>query len=231
MSILVRNKSKVKNIFCLIILISGLTVSAQKCICKSYQRELFEDEAIDIFSFKNGEQLKICPSVWYNFYNDEKKYFRDFAIEQCKNDSIVFVGKSYTFYTLELKEDTLIVNELVDLPTGKDRSPEHVILSNTIINLENGKFKIINQFNPIRKYTSKEILLTLSECESKGNISNKKITRLISRLFVAALSDEKAKQYFINLSNKFSITEGQVLERYQNLMELFVAIQSNQYRQ
>lgn len=158
-----------------------------------------------------------------------KFYFKDFAIEHCKNDSIVFVGKGYTFYTAEQEEDTLLVDESVDLATGRNRSTERIVLSRNKINFENGKFIVTKQFNTIRRYTSEEILLTLSEYESKEKISEKNLTLLISRLFVAALSDKKARQYFLNLSNKFSIDEGQPLEKYQDLMELFKTIRSNQY--
>lgn len=60
-----------KRIFWLIVLISGIQVSAQNCICKYYQYVYWEAEAIDIFTFKNGETLKICPAIRYTFDNDK----------------------------------------------------------------------------------------------------------------------------------------------------------------
>lgn len=217
--------TKMKKALIYLILLTGLHASSQQCICKYYQYEYWEDEAVDTFSFKNGEKLKICPSIWHNFDNDQNKYFQDFALEQCENDSIVFVGKSYTYHRAELKSDTLVLEEVIDLAVGKDRKMERVILSANRIYLQDGKFRIKQSLNSFRKYSPEEIAATVKEYENKRRISIRQLLLLSSRLFIAALSDEKAKKYFLDMQPRY---RDEPLEYHQDLVELFREIQLRQ---
>ena len=224
MSILVKNK-RLKKILSLIILTAAIQVSAQSCICKYYQFIYWEADALDTFTFTNGESVKVCPAIRYNFEDDTKLYFKDFAIEHCKSDSIVFVGKSRTFYTLQLNENILVAEEIMDLATGVNRKMERIALSSNQIYFQDGELKVKQRFNPIRKYSSGEIATTIQEYEKSRRISARQLRLLSSRLFMAALSDEKAKKYFLNMQAKH---RDKTLAHYQNLVGLFSEIQQRQ---
>jgi hypothetical protein len=109
---------------------------AQNCICKHdgyIDSEAFDVEALDAYTFKNGNSLKICPSIRYYIDNDTTKYFKDFALECCNNDSILFVGESHSEYLINQIRDSLILKEVFDLPTGANRKLERVVLSMVMI--------------------------------------------------------------------------------------------------
>jgi hypothetical protein len=144
---------------------------AQQCICKHdgyIDSEAFDVEALDAYTFKNGNSLKICPSIRYYFDNDTTKYFNDFALKRCNNDSIIFVGESSSRYLIHQIKDSLILKEVFDLPTGTNRKLERVVLSMITITTKGEKFTVNKEFNAIRKYTAQEIALTLKEYEKSN---------------------------------------------------------------
>lgn len=213
-------------IFILILLFASIQVSAQKCVCKYYQFDYWEADALNTFTFSGGKSVKVCPAIQY-FPDNNKVYFRDFALEDCDGDSVILLGNRYTYYTIEMIKDNLVVKEILNLPTGKKRKNKSMLLSLVTVQLKDDKFVVTKTTNRIRRYTPEEITLTLKEQKDIYKMSGQKLRDWISRLFIAALSDEKANEIFLSLKSQFPDMEGTPLENYQNLQELLQYVQEN----
>lgn len=207
-----------KNVIYIILVFATLKVSAQKCICKYYHFDYSEMDAQDVFTFKNGQRLKICPVEHYNFDNDNKNYYRNFALESCNDHSPILIGNDYTYTSIEMVADTLIAAETMELAVGKNRKMERVTLGISKILSENGKFTVRNIDFAFRKFSDSEIRKTILEYEKAAKLPILKVRQLVSCLFIAALSDEKAKLYFLDLKPKY---KDEILDYYQDLTILF----------
>lgn len=211
-----------KYLITLLFILSSVASHSQKCICTEQQMEEFKSEALHVFTFSNGKQLKICPPQCYTFDKDDNTYFKDFLILKCDEDKPIQYWDNI-YCNVILKNDTLLVTETLDLPIGAKRNFIKFIKAKTSYYYKAEELKKSYVLFNIRKYTLSEIKQTLKEYQRA--LSGKKFNskNLFNRLLIAALSGNvEAKQHFINFQNNFEDEmSGTDIEDYQNLKSVF----------
>ena len=173
------------------------------------------------FKLSNGKEIVLC-----GFKNPESKpiNYSEFVLAVCGQSKIIeFWDATVTCY-LKVKKDTLFVEDLVNLPTGKNRACKETIWATDKIFFKGETpIKIYAVNKKIPKYTRLEIMRTLKEYEiSNRELSDNKM-ELANRLFVATISgDKKARKYFKEFRTKFGALDGAFSEEYSDLAAMLV---------
>jgi hypothetical protein len=193
-------------------------INEHNCMCpKNTMTGTLEGAKADAtFSFNNGHKIILCG---YRNNNQVEISYSEFILQVCGYDDIIdFWGATQTC-RLFVDTDTLKVVDIVNLPTGVNRSYKPTDWSVEKIYFVKGQLARAFEVNrSIRKYTQHEISSTLVEFETaKGDIDDNKL-RLINRLFIAAISgDKKARKYFKESESKFGELDGAFAEEYKDL--------------
>ncbi len=184
-------------------------------VCKGVEND-FTDSKIDtIYTFSNGK--KIALSGYRNTESDSVN-FSEFVLFVCGESKIIdFWGATETC-NLKVIKDTLFVEGLINLPTGKDRNFESTVWGIDKLFFISGKLVQKYSLNKrIRKYSKQEVLTTLEEYENADDMLNDKKMSLVNRLFMAAISkDKQASDYFYQFKNKYEL-DGAFSEEYNDL--------------
>ncbi len=210
-----------KLIILLTILFSTFSYS-QSCECTEHQRIVYKVPPMDIFEFKEGKKLRICPAIRYELKGDKEIYFKDFRIENCENDKLLRYW-SYLYCKTKFTDDTLTVIETVKLPIGKNRKFKTVNKSLTKIYFKDEETIVDFQELSIRRYSPEEIQTVLEEYNSVLEGKRINVKHLYSSLIVAGLSgNDEAKKYFLTFKMDFrGIFDDSELEDYDNLKSAF----------
>jgi len=158
------------------------------------------------FYFTNENTIILCG------YKDTetvkgKTLFGEFILAVCGQDTIIDFWDATKTCRLHTINDTLFVEELKSLPTGKNLNYRHTVWTIEKLYFVNGR--IVRKLSPnrnIRKYTTDEIKRVVKEFQttpnSKENLEKAQI--LFDKLFVATISgDKEARKYFTAFKSKF----------------------------
>lgn len=167
------------------------------------------------FTFSNKQRILLCG---YKEENAEE-LFSEFLLQVCGKDSIIDFWDALQLCRVKFEKDTLKVTEIMNLPIAKNRKYALVDWSIENIYFINGKLNRDFQVNPhIRKYTRKEIRMTLSEFENADKIIDDNKMELLNRLFISSISgSQQAKKYFRAFEKKFGELDGAFAEEYNDL--------------
>lgn len=204
-------------VFVIFLVFIWLPASGQSCLCPADGfEEGLQATPLDVFSFKNGSKIQICPPIQWISDGDGETYYRDFGLYNCYDNTLIYNDDSYNDSFITFKNDTLIIELKIYLPTAKNRSFEFINQKITKIFVKNAKFDKSEVLTTFRKYSKKEIRQTIAEFKAGPKALKEDVENLIARLFVAALSDPKAQQHFINFNNEFMELDGGAMEDYRD---------------
>ncbi len=185
-------------------------------VCNCPKNEYVGTKSDTIFKLLNGKQIVLC-----GYKNPESKptNYSEFVLAVCGKTKIIdFWDGTETCY-LNVKKDTLIVDEIVILPVGNRRTYKATVwATNKIFFVGQSVVKTYTVNKNIPKYHEADIAKTLKEYEiSKGTLSDGKM-ELANRLFIATISgNKKARKYFREFRTRFGELDGAFSEEYSDL--------------
>ncbi|WP_374540235.1 hypothetical protein [Flavobacterium sp.] len=184
-----------------------------KCDCPKTQ---FAGEKADtIFYLANNKSIVLC-----GFKNPNRKpaTYSEFILAICGQDTIIDFWGAVLTCRLRVSKDTLLIDQLQNLPTGKDFGSQETIWMTEKIYF-NGHKTLRKSFvnRQITKYNAAQIKQVLQAyLLAKPAIDESKM-EIASKLFIATLSGDKiARQYFAEFKTKF-ILDGAFAEEYNDL--------------
>jgi hypothetical protein len=183
--------------------------------CSCAKNDFTETKSDTIYKLSNGKSIALC-----GFRNVENNPvdFSEFVLSVCGENKIIDFWDATQSCNLRVNKDTLIVEELINLPTQKDRKYEINIWGIDKIYFENNivfKKRFINQ--KVKKYSEKQIAITLKEYENANEILDDEKIEIVNRLFIASISENKiARKYFNEFNTKYKL-DGAFAEEYSDL--------------
>jgi len=187
-----------------------------KAICNCPKTQYAGIKADTTFHLSNRKTIVLC-----GFKNTDTKpiTFSEFVLSVCGQNKIIDFWDSEQTCRLKVVKDTLLVQELQNLPNGKNFKTQEAIW--TIEKIYFNGQKLVRKLavnRQIRKYSQNEIQTVLKNYETakRGLDENKML--IANKLFIATISgDKKARQYFEEFKNKFGTLDGAFAEEYSDL--------------
>lgn len=187
------------------------------CNCPTTQ--IAGTNADTIFHLPNGKAIVLCG---YNHPDSKPPTFSEFSLAVCGQDTIIDFWGALLTCRLRVNHDTLLIQELQNLPTGKNFKFKETVWTTEKIFFSGQKVvRKLDVNRQIRKYNPDEIHIVLNAYETaKPGLDESKM-ELANRLFVAAISgDKKARQYFKAFKSKFGTLDGAFAEEYRDLTKM-----------
>jgi hypothetical protein len=195
---------------------------AQTCNCPKSMGNPVEKKADTVFHLSNGKSIALCG------YRDTKvapgkTFFSEFVLAACGEKKVIKFWDAVLDCQLHVHKDTLIVETLDSLPTGKKMQYKWTVWTYEQIFFKNGEatkdFRVNRQ---IPKYNEQEIHATLKEYEeaikvpappdNPNNVNNVNM-EIADKLFMSAVSgSKKARLYLKQFKNHFGGLSGEYLE-------------------
>lgn len=210
---------KIRTALCLFLMIMFSISFAQKeSKCKCPKTELISNKTGTVFQFTDGNRIIACGG--FDADNDQPTY-SEFILAECGKSNIIDFWNANKICELRLKNDTLYVQQIENLPVGKGFWVE-----STIWSVEKIYFyadKIMRKIKPnksLRKYNPTEIgaVNKLYEVTKTGEINEKKM-ELANKLFIAAISgSQKSREYLLDFKGKFKVEESDYIDQYNEII-------------
>ncbi len=184
--------------------------------CDCPKTEYAGTKADTIFHLSNGKTIVLCG---YKNPDSKPTTFSEFILSVCGQDTIIDFWGAVLTCRLKVNKDTLLVDELQNLPTGKNfKYQETVWKTDKIYFNEKRVVRKLVVNRKIRKYDQNEIQSVLKSYETaKSGLDDSKMV-IANKLFIATISgDKKARQYFKEFKNKFGTLDGAFSEEYSDL--------------
>ena len=169
------------------------------------------------FYFSNGKTIVLC-----GYKNPETKpvTFSEFVLSVCGTDTIIDFWGAVLTCKLSLYKDTLLVEQMENLPTAKNFRFQPTVWSTEKIYFKGQKIirkLIVNR--KINKYSKKEILEVLQSYRNAKIDLSDQTMKLGNKLFIATISGDKtARKYFKEFKTHFGILDGAFKEEYNDLV-------------
>lgn len=168
------------------------------------------------FHLSNNKTIVLCG---YKNPDSKPTTFSEFVLAVCGQDTIIDFWGALLTCRLKVNKDTLYVDDLRNLPTGKNFEYQETVWTTEEIYFSGKKvIKKLEVNRHIRKYTLDEIQTVLKTYETAkwGRDDNKMI--LANQLFIATISgNKKAGKYFNEFKSKFGTLDGAFSEEYSDL--------------
>jgi len=177
-------------------------------------------KADSVFHLSNGTSIGFFGAI---DRKSEPIVFSEISLSICGQDTILndFGSPDLTDHHIEVKNDTLFVKQLKELPTGKNFEKQKNIFIIEKIFFGGGKVtREIFANRQIRNYNQNEIQKVLRSFETakQGTIDTE--MDVARRLFMSTISgDNKARQYFKDFNSKF-VLDGYYAEVYNDLTKM-----------
>ena len=187
-----------------------------KKLCNCPKNDFTGTKADTIFTPAKGKQIALCG---YRNPGSKPTNFSEFVLAVCGQDKVLGFWDAIQTCYVKTKKDTLLVENIFNLPTGKNRTYKITVWATDKIFFKNQKIiKTYSVNRNILKYNQTNITKTLKEFEnSKGRINDGKM-ELANRLFIATISGNKtARKYFKSFETKFGELDGAFSEEYSDL--------------
>ena len=188
----------------------------KKVVCDCPKTQFASTKADTTFYLSNGRTIVLC-----GYKNPESKptTYSEFVLAACGQDTIIdFWGAALTC-RLRVNKDTLLVDQLHNLPTGENFNYRKTVWTTEKIYFSGQRVVRKLEVNrQIRKYTKAEIQTVLKSYESaKPKLDDSKM-EIANKLFIAIISGDKiARQYFKDFKTKFGTLDGAFAEEYNDL--------------
>lgn len=187
-----------------------------KVSCDCPQTQYAGTKADTTFHLSNGKTIVLCG---YENPDSNPTTFSEFVLAVCGQDTIIDFWGAVLTCRLKVRRDTLLIDQLQNLPTGKNFKFQETVWTTEKIYF-NGQEPIrelvVNR--QIRKYSQGEIQSVLKIYETaKSGLDDSKM-EIANKLFIATISgDKKGRQYFKEFKNKFGTLDGAFAEEYSDL--------------
>ena len=188
----------------------------KKLSCDCPKTQYAGTKAETTFHLSNGKTIVLCG---YKNPDSKPTTFSEFVLSVCKQDTIIGFWGAVLTCRLKVMKDTLLVDELQNLPTGKNFKYQETVWTTEKIFFSGEKTVreiVVNR--QIRKYNQAEIQTVIKTYETaKLGLDDSKM-EIANKLFIATISgDKKARQYFKEFKNKFGALDGAFAEEYSDL--------------
>jgi len=203
------------------VLVGSLTVFGQvgKGGCNCPKTMYAGTKAETTFHFFNGKTIVLCG------YKNPKSVpvnYSEFVLAVCGQPAIIGFWGAVTTCRLRMNNDTLLVEQLVGLPTGVKRKSQLSVWSVEKIYFRDKKVLrkwMLNRKLP--KYNQAEIASVLKAFgNARGELDEAKMD-LAAELLVAAISGSgKARECFGKFKTRFGVLDGHFAETYEDLREM-----------
>ncbi len=213
---------------CITIILTFLTLTSiygqtKNGSCDCPKTQYAGTKADTTFHLSNGKTIVLCG---YKNPDSKPTTFSEFILSVCGQDTIIDFWGAVLTCRLKVNKDTLLVDQLQNLPTGKNFKYQETIWTTENIYFSGQKLVrklVVNR--RIRKYSQDEIQSVLKTYEkAKTGLDDSKM-EIANKLFIATISgDKKARQYFNEFKSKFGTLDGAFAEEYSDLtamMELW----------
>ena len=206
---------------CLVFILTFLNLisiygQTKKVSCDCPKTQYAGTKADTTFHLSNGKTIVLCG---YKNPNSNPTTFSEFILSVCGQDTIIDFWGAVLTCRLKANKDTLLVDRLQNLPTGKNFKFQETVWTTEKI-FFNGQ-KVIRKLvvnRQIRKYNQDEIRTVLKTYETANIGLDDDKMEIANKLFIATISgDKKARQYFNEFNNKFGILDGAFKEEYRDL--------------
>lgn len=213
------------------IILTFLTLTAvngqtEKTSCDCPKTEFAGTKAEETFHLSNGKTIVLCG---YKNKDSKPTSYSEFILAVCGQDTIIDFWGAVLTCQLKVEKDTLLVDRLQNLPTGKNFK-----FQETTWTTEKLYFKgqtlvrelLVNR--QIRKYTQDEIQIVINEYEAASEGLGDKKMDFANRLFIATISgDKKARNYFMEFPSKCDVLDGANKEEYDDLLAMLLQWDTN----
>jgi hypothetical protein len=157
--------------------------------------------------------------AFYKNPDSKPTTFSEFILSVCGQETIIDFWGAVLTCRLKVNKDTLLVDQLRDLPIGKNFEFQETIWTTEKIYFRGQKLVrelVVNR--QIRKYSQDEIQSVLKTYETAKTGVDEGKMEIANNLFVATISgNKKARQYFKEFKNKFGRLDGAFSEEYSDL--------------
>lgn len=177
-------------------------------------------KADTVFHLSNGRSIALCG---YKDTIKGRKFYSEFVLAACGEDHIIKFWGAVLDCQLYVHRDTLVVETLDSLPTGKNTQYKWTVWAIERVYFKNGK--AVNDFQVNRripKYNEQEIQAALKEYEeaikvpvppgNPNNVNNVNM-EIADKLFMSAISGSRqARSYLKTFRRHFGGLSGEYLE-------------------
>jgi hypothetical protein len=209
---------------CITIILTFLTLTSvygqsKKTTCSCPKTQYAGTKADTTFYLSNGNTIVLCG---YKNQDSKPTTFSEFILAVCGQDTIIDFWGSVLTCRLNVNKDTLLVDQLQNLPTGKNFKFQETIWTTEKIYFKGQNIVrklMVNR--QIRKYSQEEIQSVLKRYETaKTGLDDSKM-EIANKLLIATISgDKKARQYFKKFKRKFGTLDGAFAEEYRDLTSM-----------
>ncbi len=209
--------TRVKLIFILTVLVFTTVLGQNnKSNCDCPKTQFAGTKADTTLYLSNGKVIVLCG---YKNPNSKPTTFSEFILAVCGQDTIIDFWGAVMNCRLRVNKDTLLVDQLQNLPTGKNFKYQETVWTTEKIFFSGQKVirkLVVNR--QIRKYSQDEIRSVLKTYETAQAGLDEDKMKIANRLFIATISgDKKARQCFNDFKNKFGTLDGVFAEEYSDL--------------
>ena len=188
----------------------------KKTSCHCPKTQYAGTKADTTFTLSKGKRIALCG---YKNPKSKPTTFSEFVLAVCGQDTIIDFWGAVLTCRLKVDKDTLLIDELQNLPTGKNFKYQETVWTTEKIYFRGERIvRKLAVNKQIRKYNQNEIQLVLRTYErAKPGLDDDKM-ELANKLFIATISgNKKARQYFNEFKNKFGELDGAFSEEYSDL--------------
>lgn len=225
--LLIKSLARIYIIFTCLSLFASSFVYAQSqtptCNCPPNMSSPIAKKADTVFHLSNGRSIALCGG---KDTLEGKAFYSEFVIAACGQNHIIKFWDAVQLCQLRVIKDTLFVEEMEELPIGKDMQDTWSVWTIERIYFKNGKaIKDFNVNRNIRGYNKQEIQAALNQYEQADkssrnvNVVNNVNMEIADKLFISAMSGSgKARTYLKTFDKHFGGLSGESLEWYDDLM-------------
>lgn len=203
----------------LLISFSNVYGQTEKFLCECPISQFAETKPDTAFHLTNGKTIVLCG---YIQSGRNPSTYSEFVLAVCGEDKIIDFWDAVLTCQLKVNKDTLLVEQVVNLPIGKNFKFQEAVWSTEKLYFNDQKIKrelFVNR--QIEKYSQNEIKQVLKEYKTvKAGIDENKM-EIANRLFIATISgDDSARQYLKEFETKFGILDGAFSLEYKELISM-----------
>jgi hypothetical protein len=206
---------------CITIILTFLTLTSvygqtKNVSCDCPKTQYAGTKADTTFHLSNGKTIVLCG---YKNPDSKPTTFSEFILSVCGQDKIIDFWGAVLTCRLKINKDTLLVDQLQNLPTGKNFKYQETVWTTEKIFFSGQRVvRKIAVNRQIKKYNHDEIQTVLKTYETaKLGLDDSKM-EIANKLFIATISgDKKARQYFKEFKAKFGTLDGAFSEEYRDL--------------
>lgn len=203
-------------IILIILTLTSVYGQTNKASCDCPRTQYAGTKADTTFQLSNGKTIVLC-----GYKNPESNpiTFSEFILAVCGEDTIIDFWGAVLTCRLKVNKDTFLVDQLQNLPTGKNFKYQETSWTTEKIYFSGQKvIRKLGINRQIRKYSQDEIQSVLKTYETAGSGLDDSKMEIANKLFIATISgDKKARQYFKEFKSKFGTLDGAFAEEYNYL--------------